>query len=294
MNYYQDNMENLLKQFNELISKNFNENQMQNISSSLLQLSNSMKKAVEGVSFQFLTDEMKFFIAEVQESEKLSQKEFEIKYSYEMEVCKKLGRAGWVISEHSNPREVSEWYELLMKQEDKKIISYFEGNNGYILSNIFFSLENKYEVEPYKRYFLKAKNYFEQKDYMTTAMYLVGLIESRTNDLMKYPKGIRYKQKYSVDGFENHLQKEFKKLNSFITKRFLFLNMYPSIVEYLNRLFVDGEYTFENGNEPLYINRNWLLHGKSCREIERYECIQLFNVLSVIEFVFSCNKEIDR
>lgn len=51
---------------------------------------------------------MKNFIAETKESEKLSQTDFEEKYSYEMEVGKKLGRAGWVISEHSNPREIKE------------------------------------------------------------------------------------------------------------------------------------------------------------------------------------------
>ena len=89
-----------------------------------------------------------------------------------------------------------------------------------------------------------------------------------------------------MEGFEEHLQTEFNKTDSFFTKRFLFLDMYPSIIEFLNRLFVDGEYSFKNGVEPPYINRNWLLHGKSCRVIERYECIQLFNALSVIEFVF--------
>lgn len=121
---------------------------------------------------------------------------------------------------------------------------------------------------------------------MTSAMYLVAIIETRTNELMNYPKGTRYKQKYSMEGFEEHLQTEFNKTDSFFTKRFLFLDMYPSIIEFLNRLFVDGEYSFKKGVEPPYINRNWLLHGKSCRVIERYECIQLFNALSVIEFVF--------
>lgn len=62
---------------------------------------------------------------------------------------------------------------------------------------------------------------------------------------------------------------------------------------FLNRLFVDGEYTFENGIEPPYINRNWLLHGKCCREIERFECIQLLNALETIENVLGNEKEIE-
>lgn len=41
-------------------------------------------------------------------------------------------------------------------------------------------------------------------------MYLVAVIEARTNELMNYPKGTRYKQKYSMEGFEDHLQVEFE------------------------------------------------------------------------------------
>ena len=69
--------------------------------------------------------------------------------------------------------------------------------------------------------------------------------------------------------------------------------VYPSLIAFLNRLFVDGEYTFENGIEPPYINRNWLLHGKCCREIERFECIQLLNALETIENVLGNEKEIE-
>ena len=34
-----------------------------------------------------------------------------------------------------------------------------------------------------------------------------------------------------------------------------------------------------------YINRNWLLHGRSYRDVERYECIQVLNALDAIESV---------
>ena len=77
------------------------------------------------------------------------------------------------------------------------------------------------------------------------------------------------------------------------TKRYYFLDVYPSLIAFLNRLFVDGEYTFENRIEPPYINRNWLLHGKCCREIERFECIQLLNALETIENVLGNEKEIE-
>lgn len=294
MSLYQDRISNLLKELSRSISDNFDKEQFKKLNISLQQFSSALQKATEDISLHFFTEEMKNYIAETKESEKLSQSEFEAKYSYEMEVCKRLGRAGWVISEHSNPREVKEWFDLLSVGEDAKIITYYEGDNGYILDSIFQNLEDKYCEEPNIRYFSKAKYYFEQEEYMTAAMYLVALVEARINELMNYPQRAKYKQKYSMEGFESHLQTEFSKTGSFFTKRFLFLDMYPSIIEFLNRLFVDGEYTFENKVEPPYINRNWLLHGRSCRAIERYECIQLFNALSVIEFVFSVSDRLDR
>lgn len=236
--------------------------------------------------FNFLTDKMKMFVQETIESEKLSKEEFEDRYSSEINVCKVLGSAGWVISEHSNPRKVSEWYELLTNSNENRIVEYFEGNKGNILNHILYDLDSKYELSG-NRYYINAQKYFQSEDYMTAAIYLVALIEARTNELMKYPERARYRHKYSEEGFEEHLKTEFAKTNSFFTKRFLFLQMYPSIIAFLERLFIDGEYTFENGIEPPYVNRNWLLHGKCERNIERFECVQLFNAISVIEFVFT-------
>lgn len=287
MHFYQDNMANLLNNVSKSVSSDINMEQIEKSGAVLQQYVSALQKVIGNISFNFFTEEMENYIAEIRESENLSQLEFETKYSYEMKICKQLGRAGWVISEYSNPAETKEWYELLQNQEGEKIVTYFEGKNGYILEDCLQSLEHRYVVEPNQRYFYKAKSFFEKEDYMTSAMYLVALIEARTNQLMNYPRGTKFREKYSAEGFENHLQTEFGKTDSFFTKRFLFLEMYPSIIEYLNRLFVDASYSFENNVEPPYINRNWLLHGRSSRMIERFECIQLLNALSVIEFVFS-------
>jgi hypothetical protein len=54
---------------------------------------------------------------------------------------------------------------------------------------------------------------------------------------------------------------------------------------------VDGNYKFENEIEPPYINRNWILHGRCSRKIERYECIQVLNALDMIESVLGCDSE---
>lgn len=121
---------------------------------------------------------------------------------------------------------------------------------------------------------------------MTSAMYLTALIEYRVTKNVNYPKKqLKYKDKFSREGFHNQLVDDYESAPGFMTKCILFLNSYPSLIAFLNRLFVDGEYEFKSDKETPYINRNWLLHGRCEREIQRYECIQLLNALSVFEFV---------
>lgn len=226
------------------------------------------------------------FIEEAKASENLSHEDFLDKYGEEINICKTVGQAGWVVSEHSNPRKIKEWYQLILQGKEKEIIAYFDADDSHMLKSIRNNLAVCYEETHSCRYYNKGMDAYDKNDYMTAAMYLVALLESRINDYMNYPRRTPYSKKYSEEGFEQHLSQEFLKANSFFTKRFLFLDMYPSLIEYLNRLFVDGIYTFESKKEPPYINRNWLLHGKCARDIERFECIQIFNALSVIEFLF--------
>lgn len=233
-----------------------------------------------------LSEKTMAFIEEAKASENLSHEDFLNKYGEEIDICKAVGQAGWVVSEHSNPRKIKEWYQLIVQGKEKEIADYFDTDKGHTLKTIRNSLSLCYVEAHSCRYYNKGIEAYDKGDYMTAAMYLVALLESRINDYMNYPRNTPYSKKYSDKGFEQHLSQEFLKTNSFFTKRFLFLDMYPSLIEYLNRLFVDGIYTFESKKEPPYINRNWLLHGKCTRDIERFECIQILNALSVIEFLF--------
>lgn len=240
-----------------------------------------------------LSDEVKEFIREAKESESLSEEEFEKKYGGEFEVCKTLGEHGWVVSEHSNPRYIKNWHKALIEGEPEKITYFFEEDEDRVIKSITNSLEIKYDDPVNRNYYSRGIKAFQDKDYMTCAMYLVGLLEARVNALVQFPPRTKYREKFSDKGFVDVKQEQFAESNSFFTKRYYFLDVYPSLIAFLNRLFVDGEYTFEKGVEPPYINRNWLLHGKCCREIERFECIQLLNALETIENVLGNKKEIE-
>nr|DAI89996.1 MAG TPA: hypothetical protein [Caudoviricetes sp.] len=261
------------------------------IKSQMKELSRVAEQLSEVIpSFQ-LSEEVRKFIQEAKESESLSEEEFEKRYGEEFEVCKVLGSNGWVVSGHSNPRYIKNWYKALIEGEPDKIISFFEDDDGRVIKNITATLEQKYDDPVNKNYYSRGMRAFQNNDYMTSAMYLVGLLEARVNALVQFPPRTKYKEKYSDKGFADIKQEQFEETNTFFTKRYYFLDIYPSLIAFLNRLFVDGEYTFERGVEPPYINRNWLLHGKCCREIEQFECIQLLNALEIIENVLGNKKK---
>ena len=260
-------------------------NQMVNVTRFLNQLSEMFP------AFQ-LSEEAKEFIREAKESESLSEEEFEKKYGDEFEVCRTLGEHGWVVSGHTNPRNIKNWYKALIEGEPEKIVYFFEEDEDCVIKSIINSLERKYDELVNRNYYSRGIKAFLDNDYMTCAIYLVALLEARVNVLAQFPSRTKYREKFSDKGFADVKQEHFAESHSFFTKRYYFLNVYPSLIAFLNRLFVDGEYTFEKGVEPSYINRNWLLHGKCCREIERFECIQLLNALETIENILGKRKGI--
>lgn len=233
-----------------------------------------------------LTKKFEEFSNEAKKSQGLTEEEFEEKYSVEVSMSEELGQQGWVVSQFTDFTTTCEWYQALKDGKTDQIVETFDGEEFPILAEIIDHLDKRYQNGCEKRYYLKGKQFFDANDYMTSAMYLVALIEYRVTKNVRFPKRrLKYKEKFSREGFHDQLVDDYESTSGFMRKRILFLDIYPSLIAYLKRLFVDGEYCFENGDEPPYINRNWLLHGRCEREIQRYECIQLLNALSVFEFV---------
>lgn len=236
-----------------------------------------------------LAEVLQNYEQEVRKTEGLTEAEFEEKYRTEIEWSEKFGKNGWVISEHSNPADIKKWEQLLGGGE-AKVAEFFDGEDIVILDVIIEGLQGKYISDEIRLYFKNGMQAFENEEYMTAAMYLLALLDNRVNKLVDFPnQRMSYKVKYSKEGFTNQKEEDFRKLTEkrrFMSKKIYFLEMYPSLIAYLNRIFIDGSYKFENGIEPPYLNRNWLMHGRMNRRVERYECIQILNALSVMEFMF--------
>lgn len=247
-----------------------------------------------------ISEKFRDYIKIVKESEGLTEKEFEEKFSTELEQSIKLGQHGWVPSEHGNPRNFSEWAEWIEKCPEK-ILEFFEEDDHNVLNRIIETLSGIYVELPYKTYYEKGLYYFKMEDYMTAAMYWTILMEIRITNLVDFPKQgqsskrLTYRDKYSEYGFSLQRQKKFQEKNGFQAKRLYFLNFYPALQEYVHRLFAFGKLPFDindtSKKEPDYLDRTWLMHGRCCREVTRMDCVQLINALDVCEFMFNKPEE---
>ena len=54
------------------------------------------------------------------------KKSLKKRYGDEFEVCRTLGEHGWVVSGHTNPRNIKNWYKALIEGEPEKIVYFFE------------------------------------------------------------------------------------------------------------------------------------------------------------------------
>lgn len=239
-----------------------------------------------------VSEEFKEYAQVVKESESLTEKEFERRFNIEYERNWELGEHGWIPSEHSNPRIIQMWYQYL-NESPQKIMGFFEEDSCRVLNQIKNTLSGYYSERPYVLYYHNGIDAFDRNEYMTAAMYWTILLENRVANLVEFPEKIQgrrptYAIKYSDKGFENQKNKTYANVGGFTKKRFLFLDVYPALIAYLNRLFAYGNLPLnlkkESGEEPDYLDRTWLLHGRCCRDVTREDCIQLLNALDVCEY----------
>ena len=247
-----------------------------------------------------MSEEFKKYVNVVKETEGLSEEEFEKRFSVEVERSRELGRNGWIPTEHGNPRHFAEWTRYI-HESPEKIMDFFEMDDERVIKHIKRKLSSIYVKKPYITYYQNGIKAFDNKEYMTAALYLIILFEIRISNLVEFPKKnaknqkLQYKAKYSSYGYSIQKSKDYENATGFNKKRFYILYFYPALEEYTNRLFCFGKLPLdmkqESEPEPDYLDRTWLLHGRCCREITKVDCVQLLNALDVCEFIYN---EIDK
>lgn len=79
----------------------------------------TMLDSMSNLSIFSISEEVSIFIAETMASENLLHEEFLNKYEEEIDICKAVRKAGWVVSEPLNPRKIKEGYQFVVQGSQK-------------------------------------------------------------------------------------------------------------------------------------------------------------------------------
>lgn len=110
---------------------------------------------------------------------------------------------------------------------------------------------------------------FEHGKYAICADSLVSAIEGILSTFWEDKANIRMMKICQAKVDELAAEKEH------ITKKYVWV----SYNKFIRKLFEKNDFTAE---EPSFINRHWLLHGRSAYDIEEIDCLRLFNAVSSI------------
>ena len=119
---------------------------------------------------------------------------------------------------------------------------------------------------------------FENKKYAICADSLVAIIEGILSTFCDDKTNIRMMKicQSKVDELAN--EKEH------ITKKYIWV----SYNKFIRKLYEKNDFT---ADEPSFINRHWLLHGRSAYEIEEIDCLRLFNAVSSLSAIVKSERK---
>jgi hypothetical protein len=173
---------------------------------------------------------------------------------------RKWGEFGWTIIEHS-PFSFFANQPESQNDADKQALRFFNKNGIVILFNDLQKLQvNKKDLE-------SAVFCFKNNQYKACAMLLCAMIEA---SLIK----IQPKEQWRKvgRGAVRRFKEETIGIVSLEESKILCLRA-ANVLSFLYMLFDDAN---DFRSEPKHLNRNFIFHGMSKRDVRRKDCIKLF------------------
>lgn len=216
-------------------------------------------------------------------------------YKNKIENAEFLGKHGWVLTPYSGINTEQYIVARLKKgATEKNCTKYFFENQKHILAS-FDNTRKLYSNESLFYYDEFVKQ-FKKRDYTAASFYISALVDNR----MKHAFKTRSHQKYSKiikEGIALRKKLYFEKsklADNYYSSVFILTEYLPSFYQYAERTFTeDSTHDMDLGCEPEYFNRNWLMHGKRTKPVERYEVLQIYNALLCLEAIIDALQDYD-
>jgi len=196
------------------------------------------------------------------------------KYPQMLKNAKELGKRGWVL--FLLPKSIKEQLDSLSPDEfDRKMISVYSlGSMNKDIKYIMQSAIRDYRKEVFDQAFKSFQHNLYYPCYAAITSQIEGLMSDIGNEYIEgtgwYTKA---KKMYADIGDMDYFD----------------LLLYQSLKSYIEEFTING-YKF-NKDEPTYLNRNWVLHGRTTKEIATIDCIKLIRAFYVYSYFYSLIKE---
>ncbi len=181
-------------------------------------------------------------------------------------VVDKLANDGWTL-----PSELG-IYEVNVIGQTEKIedineflFTYFTRNDYEVFNKMLDGILASKIREPLKKMIYECRQAYTNKLYIVCAVALIPVIEGILSEFCDNKNNIRMMRicKNQVDALSCD--------GSVIEK-----HIWKSYNTFIQNLYEKSDFS---GEEPVKINRHWILHGRSNYEQEEADCIRLFNAV---------------
>lgn len=271
--------------------------------SDLFNLVENIRKQIHPISPQIssLSNFSSLFNA-VKENEKffneinsLSKDEYEKRFCKKVERAEALGKHGWVIGQHMQMGiEDKVLARFNNGESEESVVTEFLGNRD--ISDIEIDLlKQTYQNTNLVFYLEQFAAVYKNQDYTSAAYYLCAILERRTRIFVNtYRNLTKLIEKGVSEEKENYFATISANRSQGALDLFVLTEYIPSLKTFLERVFEDGIYTFENGIEPPYFNRNWLVHGMLSKPVKKYQVLQIYNALDTLEVIIEAKNKLSK
>lgn len=184
-------------------------------------------------------------------------------------VVQKISDAGWTL-----PMEMGIYPINVLGQTNeisdvsKFFVWYFTGDNHSSFEKLIHNIQTSNIDEKFKPAINQCVFAYENNQYIICVVTLLTVIEGILSSF--YPDKTNTKMKAVC-------KRQVEKFSS--SEHIIEKHVWNSYKNFINKLYYSTEFS---NNEPTFINRHWLLHGRSAYNVNQEDCLRLFNAIDTI------------
>lgn len=187
-------------------------------------------------------------------------------------VIKKINQTGWTL-----PIEMAIYpFKVLgatseIRDIDKFFNEYFTHNENYHLKGLIRNILGSEIDEKFKRGIEECVYAYENEKYIIASITLLTIVEGVLSGFETNKKNTRMMKVCQMQADKTVESEDIIEKYSWI-----------SYNNFIKKLYEPSDF---GATEPSFINRHWILHGRTEYNLTNLDCLRLFNALSTICYI---------